>query len=158
MIFKREYRWIINESWGESLHETVEKEPQKFMYLAELEKLNNWLGQTKEELKETTSPKDKELLNEQIKDYEQEIKALEEFVINYERLQERFKFDRNMLKQVQQDWEDYNFQLFSDWNHLQAMIIGGTDNEAPIEERKLNAKAKEAKKKEIQLRFKKLLI
>lgn len=159
MRIKREYRWLTNDGWFESLHETISNEPQKFMYLATLETLKNYISQTKEDLKDDlNSPRDKKILKEQIKGYEEEIKDLEEFVVNYERLQERYKFDKDILKQVQQDWEDYNLQLFSDWSHLQAIIIGGLDNKTPIEERKLNAKAKEARKKEIQLRFKKLLI
>jgi len=149
-------KWVLEKDWGHWLNDDIHENPQNLMYLAELEDLRIYLDEEKEEFKHSNSVSDRKIIRTQIKDYEEQIKDLEEFVVNYERLQERYKHDEKMLKQIRQDWEEYNLELFGRWNHVQALIIGGNDDSTQ-EERRLQYKKYRAKLNEIELKFKRLL-
>lgn len=89
---------------------------------------------------------------------EQKLKSLREFEENHERLLERYKFDKETLKQIQQDWHDYNDSLYFDWNNTQSLILAGRIPEGPqLKDIQRGTKSLRIKREEIGRRFKKLL-
>lgn len=89
---------------------------------------------------------------------EQDLKNLREFVENYQRLLERYKFDKKALKQIQRDWHDYNNSLYSDWHRIRAMGLDPQLTKGPeLKAIQRETKGERIKREEIERRFRELL-
>lgn len=135
------------------------------------ENLEEYIKQAKEDIEEMKKAYRKEgkgdqaineilaLDKQDLKNSEEELQKLREFAENYERLKERYKFDKKILNQTQQDWHDYNDSLYYGWNSLQIIMLGpqlAKDSEE-LKAFRRDAKNEEIKREEIGRRFKELL-
>ena len=88
--------------------------------------------------------------------FEKKLRTLDKFIEDYVRLAERYKFDKNTLRRIQEDWKDYNrwacsvalkfsqFLRSPSEKHVQGFASAFADGKIMSEE--------------IERRFKKLLI
>lgn len=86
------------------------------------------------------------------------MKNLCQFIEDYQRCLERYKYDKKTLEQVQKEWEDYNFSLYTDWNRIGVYMLDSSQLEGvALENNRIEAKAEIIKKEEIERKIRKLL-
>ena len=131
---------------------------------------NNWYQVTEKELEEyieqakkdsedpDNSKEDTKIYKQDVEMWSKELKDLRDFVDDYARSIERYKFDKKILQQIQQDWHDYNFSLYLDWNRIQQMKLDPQLTKGPeLRGIQREAKSERIKREEIERRFGELL-
>lgn len=98
-------------------------------------------------------------LEKDLQELSKELKNLRDLVDNYQRCLERFKRNKKILREIQQDWEEYNSSLFTDYCRLQAGILGGREEweGERLEEKRREARQEIIKREEIEKRIRDLL-
>ena len=108
---------------------------------------------TKNEFKEYEKSQKK-----QIEALTTELENLRSFVDDYTRCVERYKFDKKILQQVQDDWHEYNSSLYTDYcRHQSIMWDSDRIKGEELKEVKAEAKAERIKREEIEKRIKDLI-
>lgn len=155
---------------------------EKFWYLVTEKEIEEEIKFIEEDLRDLETPKkfkdkDKELSPLQIpkltkkekEDYKQErnkeleglnkeLRDLQKFVESYLRCLERHKYDKKVLEQIQRDWEDYNFSLYTDWNRISIYMLDRSEMEGEaLKNNQKKAKSEKIKREEIERRMKLLL-
>ena len=132
----------------------------KYWYQVTEKGLEESIEQVKENLEDSdNSEGDTKIYQQDLEELTKELQDLRDFVDDYARCTERYKFDKQVLQQIQEDWHDYNSSLYSDWSSLQAFILDGAKHKnreskkASIERFKLEI----IKREEIERRIKKFL-
>lgn len=174
-------KYILNKDFGKWLHDDIQKDPGNFMYLAQLEKIEEEIESNENDIKEyeenikeakgEIKPRDDnpyksedlpglqhelEIYKQQLRDAEKERKRILDFADNYDRLKERYKYEKEILKRIHDDWKEYNLTLYRDWHNFQAFLLGDI-NQDTQNQRKSEYRKAEIKKEEIERRFKQLL-
>lgn len=92
------------------------------------------------------------------KDIEGQLQSLSDLVNDYVRIRERYKHDAGILRQVQEDWEDYNRWACSAGGDLRTFLDNVSKGKLgfPIDLVEILDYG-EVKREEIERRFKKLL-
>lgn len=135
----------------------------------EVDLANKTLDQQKKELnnKKELSKQEKEFLKESIKqssdsteEYSKQLQVLQDFVEDFVRCSERFKYKRKMLKDIDTDWREYNLSLYHDYCDMMFGVYGGYDrlSEEETEQRRTTNKREKIKRQEIAKRMKDRLL
>lgn len=100
---------------------------------AELEEIKKQKKLDKKEIK------DIEIIKKNIQIFKKELSDLRGTVKIYYRLTEKFKHEKKILKQIENDWNVFNSSLFADWNRTQRMkldssLVNDKDKLAAIRE------------------------
>lgn len=101
----------------------------------------------------------REILKKDLEELSTELNNLQDFVDDYNRCLERYKRDGKTLKEIQEDWEEYNNSLYTDYCRIQAGIFGGREEweGERLEERRREARKEIIKREEIERRIINLL-
>lgn len=137
------------EDWGIFGPFGPEDDLSELWHFAEEQSLEVQIERAKKTLKEVGLETD-----EGLKELEKEYKDLQHFVDNHTRLVERYKFDKKILNQIEDDWHDYNLTLYGRWCRLQSFLLGG---DLDISVLRKAGRNDQIKLEEIEKRFDKLL-
>lgn len=133
----------------------------KFWYEVTEKELEKSLKLTHDDLKEARKRKAKsdiKIYEQDIKNLEEELNNLRKFVEEYQRCLERYKYDKKTLEQIQKDWKDYNFSLYTDWNRIRVYMLDSSRLEGKaLENNRKIARLEVIKREEIERRVRKLL-
>ncbi|EKE05094.1 MAG: hypothetical protein ACD_19C00426G0116 [uncultured bacterium] len=140
---------VKTSEWGLFGPFSPEDDLGELWHFAEEQSLEEQIEQAKITLKEVGLETD-----EGLKELEDEYKNLLLFVDNHTRLVERYKFDKKVLNQVEDDWHDYNLTLYGRWCRLQSFLLGGDSDVSVLRKAGKNDRIK---LEEIEKRFHKLL-
>lgn len=80
------------------------------------------------------SERDIEISNQRVESSLNDINEIKTFIDNFNRCMERFKHNKKLIAQVEDELTDYNLSLYSDWCNLQAFMLSlnefGSDEHA----------------------------
>lgn len=104
------------------------------------------------------SKEDREIYKQDLKSLKKELENLQNFADSYHRCLERFKRDKKILKELEEDWHDYNTSLWEDYLRIQRMTLDSSLTKGEgLREIQNESRAGEIKRQEIERRTKKLL-
>jgi hypothetical protein len=94
--------------------------------------------------------------SESLKFYQEKLNELDDFIGDYLRGIERFKYKRRKLKQIEHELKEFNFSLYDDYCDFWFGYYGGYDNlsREDIKERESKRKRGKIKREEIAKRMK----
>lgn len=137
------------EDWGIFGPFGPEDDLGELWHFAEEQSLEVQIDGAKKILKEVGLETD-----EGLKELEKEYKDLQHFVDNHTRLVERYKFDKKILNQIEDDWRDYNLELFGRWSREQSYLYSGFPDRTELQR---TYRFEQIKLEEIEKRFEDLL-
>lgn len=132
----------------------------KYWYQVTEKELEEYIEQTKKDSKDPdNSKKDKEIYKQDLRKSNEELNNLRSFVDDHTRCVERYKFDKKILQQIQDDWYDYNTSLWTGYNRIQQMQLDSnlTRGEG-LKQIQSESKAEKIKREEIEKRIRDLLL
>ncbi|OGC51749.1 hypothetical protein A2982_00500 [candidate division WWE3 bacterium RIFCSPLOWO2_01_FULL_39_13] len=131
----------------------------RYWYQVTVKELEGYIEQTNKDLKEAILlGEDTENYKRDIEMWSNELRNLRNFVDDYTRSLERYKFNDSVLLQIQDDWKDYNLSLYADYCRVQSIMLDpsrilGEGRKAVSSE----AKSEKIKREEIEKRIRDLL-
>ena len=127
-------------------------------YQVKEKELEEYIKQVKSDLKESNSKEDIAIYKQDLKNWSNELKSLRDYVDNYQRCKERYKFDNKILEQIQDDWEEYNLSLYRGYCRIQSMKLDASQTKGDaLKAIQREARAEAIKREEIERRVGKLL-
>jgi len=134
----------INKYW----HQVTEKE------------LEEYIEQAKKDSEDSDNSKeDKEIDKQDLKRWNEELDNLRIFVDDHTRCVERYKFDKKILQQIQDDWYEYNTSLWTGYNRIQQMKLDSSLTKGEgLKQIQSESRAEKIKREEIEKRIKDLLL
>ncbi len=131
----------------------------KYWYQVEEKELEKYKEEAKKDFEDPSNSKeDKEIYEKDFNNWSQELETLQNFVDKYTRCIARYKFDKQILQQIQNDWQDYNLSLYTGFCRQQQMSLDTdmTRGEG-LKAVRAEAKAEKIKREEIERRIRNLL-
>ncbi len=130
----------------------------KLWYQVTEKELEEYIKQVKSDLKESNSKEDIAIYKQDLKNWSNELKSLRDYVDNYQRCKERYKFDNKILEQIQDDWEKYNLSLYRGYCRIQSMKLDASQTKGDaLKAIQREARAEAIKREEIERRIRNLL-
>lgn len=131
----------------------------KYWYQVTEKDLEEIIEQTKKDAEDPDNSKeDDEIYKQDLKNLGDELENLRQFVDDYTRCTERYKFDKKVLQQVQDDWSEYNISLYTDYCRTQSMMLDSDRTRGEgLKAVRAEAKAEKIKREEIEKRIRDLL-
>lgn len=132
----------------------------RYWYQVEEKELEENIEQAKKDSEDSDNSKeDKEIYKQDLKRLSEELNNLRSFVDDHTRCVERYKFDKKILQQVQDDWYEYNTSLWTDYNLIQQMKLDSSLTQGEgLKKIQSKSKAERIKREEIEKRIKDLLL
>lgn len=131
----------------------------KYWYQVAEKELEENIEQTKKDYEDSDNSKeDKEIYKQDLKNLNKELENLRSFVDDYTRCIERYKFDKKILQQVQEDWYEYNTSLWTGHIRVQRMMHDSSLTKGEgLKQIQSESKAERIKREEIEKRIRDLL-
>lgn len=132
-----------------------------YWYQAKEKELEDNIEDIKKKIEDTEicSDEDKKIYEQDLKNFIDELENLKNFVDDYTRCVERYKFDKKILQQIQDDWVEYNSSLYADYCHIQSWMLQGTIPQIDeLKSRRNEMKSEKIKREEIEKRIRDLLL
>lgn len=145
---------------AQSSHFTMKPDDiNNYWYQITEKELEEFISQTKKDYENPdNSKRDMIISKEDLKRLSQELDNLRSFVDGHARCVERYKFDKKILQQVQDDWHEYNSSLYTDYcRHKSIMLDSDRIMGEGLKKVKAEAKAEKIKREEIEKRIRDLL-
>lgn len=136
------------EEWGLFGPFGPEDDLAELWHFAEEQRFQIGIEQAKKDIKQGFQTK------KALKEIESEYKNLLHFVDNHTRLVERYKFDKKQLNQIEDDWRDYNLELYGRYCREESYLYGGYPDRAELQR---IYRFEQIKLEEIEKRFEDLL-
>ncbi len=122
--------------------------------------LDGSIKQVNEDLDDSdNSEGDIKIYQQDLEELTRQLKDLRSYVDDHTRCAERYKFDKDSLQVIQEDWHDYNDSLYAEWSRLQSYILGGVlrPNDDELKANREWYKSERIKREEIAKRASTLL-
>ena len=131
----------------------------EYWYQVTEKELGEYIEETRKEIEDPSNSKENlEIYKQDLKNWSQELGNLQTFVDEHTRCIEKYKYDKKVLQQIQNDWQDYNLSLYADFCRQQQMLLDTnmTTGEG-LKAVRAEAKAEKIKREEIEKRMRDLL-
>lgn len=132
----------------------------KYWYQVTEKELEEYIEQAKKDSEDSDNSKeDIKIYKQDAEMWSKELKDLHDFVDDYARSIERYKFDKKILQQIQNDWQDYNLSLYADYCRKQSTMLNPDRIRGEgLKAVRAEAKLEKIKREEIEKRIKDLLL
>lgn len=155
---QKSYNLFIMDSYGLYGPFKNPDDINQLWYQVTEKELEEYIKQVNSDLKESNSKGDVAILKQDLKRWTDELKNLRNYVDNYHRCKERYKFDNKILEQIQTDWEEYNLSLYRGYCRIQGMKLDSSQTRGDVLKAiQKESRAEEIKREEIERRLNKLL-
>lgn len=159
----------INNFWYQVTEKELEEQIQELE--ADLGDLRKSMLSSKGNLKKKSGLllEEPEITEKEFKEYEKsqkkqiielelELRKLQDFVDNYHRCLERFNRNKKILKELTEDWHEYNISLWKDHLRIQRMMLDSSLTKGEgLKQIQRESKVGAIKQEEIERRIRKLL-
>ena len=127
----------------------------KYWYQVTEKELGKYIQLVNEDLEDPDLTKeDIESCKQYLNNLSQELENLRSFVGEYTRCVERFKFNKNVLRQIEDDWAEYNLSLYSDYARTQSMMLNSDlTRGVRLKEVQAKSRSERIKREEIERRI-----
>lgn len=131
----------------------------KYWYQVTEKKLEEYIEKAKKDSENSDNSKDDtKIYKQNVEMWSKELKDLRNFVDDYARSIERYKFDKKILQRIQDDWKDYNLSLHADYCRMKASMLDSDMLRGEgLKAVRNEAKLEKIKREEIEKRIKDFL-
>lgn len=131
----------------------------KYWYQVTEKELEEYIERAKKDSENSDNSKeDTKIYKQDVEMWSKELKDLRNFVDDYARSIERYKFDQKILQRIQDDWQDYNLSFYTDYCRQQSMMLDPDRTRGEgLKAVRNEAKLEKIKREEIEKRIRDLL-
>ncbi|PIR80386.1 MAG: hypothetical protein COU25_00350 [Candidatus Levybacteria bacterium CG10_big_fil_rev_8_21_14_0_10_35_13] len=131
----------------------------KYWYQVTEKELEEYIEKAKKDSENSDNSKeDTKIYKQDVEMWSKELKDLRNFLDDYARSIERYKFDKKILQRIQDDWKDYNLSLYADYCRMKASMLDSDMLRGEgLKAVRNEAKLEKIKREEIEKRIKDLL-